>query len=193
LSQYESKRSCQQSPWNISLARSIVAKVNRRSMQVFETGQTTPDSVAGLTGFELPEDDSSSSRSTAGERPATLDISRQIRQRFQLDGQTPSGGSNPLTPGIRAGLAALVGRAACANCDSVTILMGEVMLQQHETIVAPEHPISDKKGRDAKRPRSSYQSMQQRLTNFGIGALAAQSSDIAFYGRSALYRRPVSQ
>ena len=58
----------------------------------------------GERGFELPEGDSSSSRSTAGERPATLDISRQIRQRFQLDGQTPSGGSNPLSPATESGL-----------------------------------------------------------------------------------------
>jgi hypothetical protein len=45
-----------------------------------------PHCLAGLRGFELPEGDSSSSRSSAGERPTTLDISRQIRQRFQLDG-----------------------------------------------------------------------------------------------------------
>src|SRR5262249_23944901 len=30
--------------------------------------------------------------------------------------------------------------------------MREVVLQQHETIVAPEHPISEKKGRDAEGP-----------------------------------------
>src|SRR5262249_38591933 len=30
--------------------------------------------------------------------------------------------------------------------------MGEVVLQQHKTIVAPEHPISEKKGWDAEGP-----------------------------------------
>jgi hypothetical protein len=39
-----------------------------------------------------------------------------------------------------------------ASPDLATTLMGEVVLQQHETIVAPEHPISDKKSRDAKSP-----------------------------------------
>jgi hypothetical protein len=45
------------------------------------------------------------------------------------------------------------------NADYATILMGEVVLQQHETIVAPEHRISDKKSRDAKSPtleRAAY-------------------------------------
>jgi hypothetical protein len=110
--------------------------------------------LAGLRGFELPEDDSPNSHQLP--EKGAHNVSRLHANSAGISSrmdETPSGGSNPLSPGIRAGLAALVGRAACANCDSATILMGEVMLQQHETIVAPEHPISDKKGRDAKRPK----------------------------------------
>jgi hypothetical protein len=66
--------------------------------------------------------------------PTKLRASTQFRRGFSQMAKTPSRGSNPPTPGIRAGLAALVGRAACANCGSATILMGEVMLQQHETM-----------------------------------------------------------
>ena len=61
-------------------------------------------------------------------------------------------------------------RRELPNADSATILMGEVALQQHETIVAPEHPISDKKVGTPKAPRSNA---RRALAVCGASARAA--------------------
>jgi hypothetical protein len=67
--------------------------------------------VAGLRGFELPNDDLSERSSTAGEGPTTLGPLNPIPQIFQSSSQTAFGGSNPLTPGSAISADMIVSRA----------------------------------------------------------------------------------
>ena len=58
------------------------------------------DSVAGLTGFELPEDESSNSHQLPENGATTYRPSRQFGRYFSQMDKTPRGGSNHLTPGM---------------------------------------------------------------------------------------------
>jgi hypothetical protein len=63
------------------------------------------DSLPGVRGFELPEDDLSGRRSAAGERTDNVSgLSRQFGSYFSQMDKTPSGGSNPVTPASQSSL-----------------------------------------------------------------------------------------